>query len=455
MTRRVEFAFVLIICLIGISLRSVEINYNFDGDEVFSARLAAQPFWEMIQQSLADRPHPPLYIFLLFSWERIFGAGEVSVRSLSVLCSAGFFWAAYLLLRRLMPQGPALGALAILAVSPFFVYYGQQARPYSLIALLSATNLLAFLALLDLPDNRRRVIAWSVSCAGLVWAQYFGFLTIAVEIIVLLLTLPRRDKLILLSAGLLGIATILPWLVAAMGSLVTRGPDPLPHIDWIEKPAPQALLRFYVGIFGDVPGVRSRWLLLPLAALGVALYARAIRHGLSRPALALSGIGVGVPLVVFALSAYGPKPVWVERQLIGPALAFVALFGLWVANCPRWLCGAALLGALAWSGAAVPSVFPEHSKPPWRAVAKYLDIEYPNRPVLAAEWWVAEPLAYYRRLGEVLPVGSQPSQPALLLCRPGRDGGLARNLTPLRSWSWGRAQNTRSSATLKLYEVDR
>lgn len=73
MTRHAELAAALAICLVGIALRMVQIAYNFDGDELFSARLAARPFGEVIRQSLENRPHPPLHNLLLFPWVRAFG----------------------------------------------------------------------------------------------------------------------------------------------------------------------------------------------------------------------------------------------------------------------------------------------------------------------------------------------------------------------------------------------
>ncbi len=453
MTRYAELAAALAIYLVGIALRMVQITYNFDGDELFSARLAPQPFGELIRQSLADQPHPPLHYLLLSLWVRAFGAAEVSVRAFSILCSAAFLIVAHRLLRRLMSPGPALGSLGILAVSPFFVYYGQQARMYSLIALLTAVNLLAFQRLIDAPGDRRRAVVWATTCALLIWAQYLAVLAVAVEIAVLLPGLPRRDRVAVLSGGALAIATVLPWLIAAMGGQIWSRTDPLRQINWLERPRPRDLTRFYIRVFGEVPGVQGQWLLLILGALGVAYYATRIRWGLSRPALTLTTMGLGVPLAVLALSMYGPKTIFVGRQLIGSALAFVCLVGLWTASQPRWLGGAILLGTLAWSAAAAPSAFPVYSKPPWRAVADYLDADYPGRTVLATERWVASPLRYYRRAGEVQLTRGPLSEPALLLCRPGRDEGLARTLSPLRGWSWGREGSWDRTRSLTLYEV--
>jgi 4-amino-4-deoxy-L-arabinose transferase-like glycosyltransferase len=454
MTRRAEFAAAVLICLIGLSLRTVQIDYNFDSDEVFSAQIAAQPFGELIRQSLEDRAHPPLHNLLLSPWVRAYGSGEVSTRSFSVLCSAAFLIVAFFLLRKLMSPAPALGVLAILSVSPFFVYYGQTARPYSLLALISAVNFLAFVRLIDELGDRRRLLVWTASCAVLVWGQYFAVLTIAVEVAVLLPGLPRRNQFAVIVGGAMGVAAILPWLIAAMGGQLVQRSDPLTRIDWIERPVPQDLIWFFVRVFGDVPGVQTRWLLLPLTALAATFYAAMIRRGMSRQVLALTGIGLVIPLLVFALSFYGPKPVFVARQLIGSAFAFVVLFGLWVASRPRLLGGAALVGILGWCMAAAPSAFPVHSKPPWRSVAQYLDVEHPGCPVLVADQWTAMPLRYYRREGEIR-LGPNPAcPPVLVLCRPSGRADLLRS-SPLQNWSWGRTQNPDRLAKLRLYEVGR
>ncbi|WP_210420320.1 glycosyltransferase family 39 protein [Aquisphaera giovannonii] len=429
----------------------VQVAYNFDGDELYSARLAAQPAAEVIRESLADSPHPPLHYFLLSIWERAFGAGEVAARALSILCSAAFLAVAYCVLRRLMAPWPALGALGVLAVSPFFVYYGQQARCYSLIALLWAMNLLVFWRLLDAPMDRGRLLAWASTCALLSWAQYLAVLPVAVEIVFLLPGQSRRHQAVVLTSGVMALASVLPWLIAAMSTRIAMRRDPLSQIGWMDRPQVADLAWFYIGIFGVAPGFQARWLLLALASLCATYYAIGFWRRPSRHAVVLTVMGVVVPAVVFALSFYGPKPVFAERQLIGAALAFVTLTGVWAMNQPR-LAGIIMSCLFLWTAAAVPNAFPANSKPPWREVANRLDADYPGTPILAAEDWVAYPVSYYRRRGEVRRVQALPSEPALLLCRPTRDAGLVKGLTPLRTWAWGRASD--NSYGLALYEVN-
>jgi uncharacterized membrane protein len=112
----------LLILIIGILLRLYQIDYNFDGDEIFSTKAASGSFSNMIEASIKDRPHPPLHNILLFFWIKVFGSSEVSVRMLSVLASLLFLLVLYRLALLLMPIWPALFVLSIGSLSPFFIY---------------------------------------------------------------------------------------------------------------------------------------------------------------------------------------------------------------------------------------------------------------------------------------------------------------------------------------------
>ena len=90
-----EVCIVVVLLSIGVAVRTYQIDYNFDGDELFSAQLASRPFAEVISQSLEDRPHPPLHNILLHFWIGAFGASERSTRLLSVVLSAAFLLSAY------------------------------------------------------------------------------------------------------------------------------------------------------------------------------------------------------------------------------------------------------------------------------------------------------------------------------------------------------------------------
>ena len=130
----------LLILLLALGLRL----YRLDGqslwyDEGTSVVLAGRDVAAIVQGAAADI-HPPLYYVLLHFWARLFGSSEVAVRLLSAIAGLGVVGAVYLLGRRLFDQQVALVAALLAALSPFLVYYSQEARMYILAALLGAVS---------------------------------------------------------------------------------------------------------------------------------------------------------------------------------------------------------------------------------------------------------------------------------------------------------------------------
>ena len=195
----------------------------------------------------------------------------------------------------------ALGTLSIFALSPLFVHYGQQVRPYALITFLSALNLLTFIRILESP-RRGGIALWVMSCTLLVYAQYVGILFIAFEICLALFLL-RTDQLKVFLYGLVGSALILPWFVLPMEGYIFNGTDPLKGISWIGSQKPMSFIWFYVSIFGEVPGLQACWLLLVLTIIIVASMRHlAVERNLQAVHMVFFFIGIGLPAVVYLVS---------------------------------------------------------------------------------------------------------------------------------------------------------
>jgi mannosyltransferase len=83
----------------------------------------------------------PFHALVLFAWTRLFGPGEAALRSLEAVAGAAtvpiFWWA----LRPLGRPAAALAACALLAVSPFHLWYSQEARNYAFAILLGITSM--------------------------------------------------------------------------------------------------------------------------------------------------------------------------------------------------------------------------------------------------------------------------------------------------------------------------
>lgn len=120
-------------------------------DEALSVNIASLPPGDIFE-ALRHDGHPPLYYLLLHGWMQVAGTGDVAVRSLSGifgLLTLPLAWIAGV--RR---GGRVLGAVfvAVLAVSPFALRYGSEARMYSLVSFLA---LAGYLLVDDVVRGRR------------------------------------------------------------------------------------------------------------------------------------------------------------------------------------------------------------------------------------------------------------------------------------------------------------
>jgi len=113
--------------------------------------LDAKPFWfdEGLSVDLALAPpdyvlntidRPPLYYVLLHGWIKIAGVGPFTFRFFSAWWGALVLPLFYVLARQVLDRRAAWLTLLLAALSPFLVYYAQEARTYSLtLALLLAS----------------------------------------------------------------------------------------------------------------------------------------------------------------------------------------------------------------------------------------------------------------------------------------------------------------------------
>ncbi len=119
----------------------------------------------LITAGAAHDIHPPLYYYMLHFWMRLFGSSEFAVRALSALLGTVLVYLTYLLGRHLsnhctcpvrQVQGLGLVAAFLSAISPFQVYYSQEARMYILLAALSALSVYSFIKFLEAEASKTR-----------------------------------------------------------------------------------------------------------------------------------------------------------------------------------------------------------------------------------------------------------------------------------------------------------
>lgn len=400
---------------LALALRLRGISSALDGDEVFSVRAALGSWSHTIHIALNDRSHPPLHLILLHLWTQVFGASSVSVRALSVLASVVFLAALWLIARRFASRSVAVIATAVCAVSPYFVYYGQQARPYSLIACFALLSVLALLRWTERPESGSRALVYVVLCLCLMLSQYVGLVFVATEW--LALALAYRFSIRALAPSAVAVVPSILWFILG------RAANDLPmgtFIGWIARPRMADLPTTIIELCGWPPfphGGAILLLAIVIALAGVLIAAFAVADE-RRILLTSTALALSVPSALFVLSWVAPNSYWAPRQMIGSAAMFSVVIAAGLARCTPVLRSCAsivLLGCVGFASWLTP---PEAQRPAWDRVAETATEQCRDCRVVAFEPWVSNPLSYY--LGRPVDVvGAVPStnQRMVLVCR--------------------------------------
>jgi len=145
---RIKIALLLILVLAAF-LRFYRLDaQSLWADEGNSVSLSGRSL-DLITAGAAHDIHPPLYYYVLHFWMRVFGDSESAVRALSALLGTGLVYLTYLLGCHLSNYWLGLVAASLSAISPFQVYYSQEARMYILLAALSALSVYSFVRFLE------------------------------------------------------------------------------------------------------------------------------------------------------------------------------------------------------------------------------------------------------------------------------------------------------------------
>lgn len=213
-------ALAVVLGAVGLADASLWLDETFS---VFDARRDLVDILAMRGEAFGGAHHPPGYFLLLKGTMAICGAHEVCVRAPSVLGNAGIAAVLVWIAGRWFGLVPAAAAGVMWASTPYAIKYAQQARHYTLLALVAAVALLLLVRVLglwrdaaDKPSDRTFWALGLVASAGL-WLHLFA--------------LPMLGALVLLgalavatSADRSRLPTLRQWMTAAGVAVVASAP---------------------------------------------------------------------------------------------------------------------------------------------------------------------------------------------------------------------------------------
>jgi len=309
--------------------------------------------------TLENDRQPPLSILLFRGWIAIAGEAAAAIRLLPALVSC-ISLALFARLARTSCTGSARPlAVALLAVSPFGIWYAQEIRAYFLLELCAIVCLLALQRARSTPAHGiGAALAILLACAVAFGSHYMGALLVFTVAGVAALARARgeltsKQALLPMGAAIAGCALWSPWLVHVTRDQLANPwgfTARLSARDLAELP-----LRFFIVEADALPG----WLRVLGYALGAALLVaftaaalRALRH--PREPVLVALVAFLAPVLGAFMLALISYPNFAPRYLIVAEPAAVLLVACGLAALtnawPRRVAGSiALAGCLALS----------------------------------------------------------------------------------------------------------
>jgi hypothetical protein len=368
---------VLAACVVvAAALRFTRIGHqSFWLDESYTVDLVQRPFGDMLSGVASTESTPPLYYALAWLWEKVFGHGEAGLRSLSALFGTLTVPVAWRAAREWFDSPRAgLIAAALVAVNPFFVWYSQEARSYSLLVLMAALSLL-FL-------GRRAYAWWAITAALALLTHYFAAFLLVPEALWLLWS--ARERAAWLAVGAVGAVG------AALVPLAVHQRD-LGHTSFIADLSlrirltdlPKKLVTGELGTPTPLIG--------PLAGLiAVAAIVYALRARPGRVLVAMAAAAALLPLLLAAVGADYLLP----RNLIAVYVPVVLVVAAGLAG-RIGLVGAGVICAVALVVNIEVMSDVKLQRDDWRGAAKALGRATETRVVIVTPEFAKKPLRLY------------------------------------------------------------
>jgi mannosyltransferase len=399
-----------IVVIAGIARLATLDLQSFHHDEAVTVVKVLHPnLFDTVTAVVDKERSPPLYYVLAWAWSKVFGTGEVGLRSLSALLGTAVVPVAFLTARELASRRAGLFAAALVALNPYLIWYSQEARSYALMVLLTALALLFFVCAVRRQDGRF-LAPWALGAALSLTAHYFAAFLIVPMAIWLIVTHPRRSRAVAAVAAVaVAGAALIPLAVAQEGDDRRNAFTQVPLIERVGE----AGVDFFASeqpnlLEGDarVDAIQLTAAIVGVALLviGVGIVARSEDPALRRGALLVGSVGAAgaaVPLVMAAAGIDFFNP----RNLVGCVVPLLVVGALGLSSPTAGRAGtAAVAGAsvVFFGVLAGVATSEQMQRANWRGAAETIEQRGGARVIVAPRNG-DDPLQYYLEAERIPP----------------------------------------------------
>ena len=400
----------LLLVFLAFTLRAYRLGHqSFWYDEGQSYYFAHQDSLGAMLDVISESDHPPLYFLFLHLWMLLVGRSEFALRFTALFWSVLLVPLVYLLGRRAFGPREGITAALLMAISPFHVWYAQEARMYTLATFLRLLS--SYLLLSALQKGRRSLwLAYTLAALAAPYAHLYAcFILLFQGLFVLLWAWRNRLQGPFLRAWLLSQVGIglgfLPWVGIVLREYAGNATY-WPGILDMKRFLLDTVVAFSAGL--TLPLDRAAWTATAfLLALGVGCVSLALQR--SEPhrqqGFSLVLLYLMVPtLTALVISYHHPKYAPRYLLLVTPACYLLAAKGLVTLQAYRRWAGLAVILFTVILAGAIQSLYnnycgEEYARDDFRAVLGYIEANAWEDDAIIIVGGHAYPiLDYYNRL---------------------------------------------------------
>ncbi|MEA2213981.1 MAG: mannosyltransferase [Solirubrobacteraceae bacterium] len=377
----VELITVVLLTAVALALRASQLHQSVGGDEIFT-------YQDVVGRSLhsvlttvhtGGENSPPLFFLLAWATAKL-GDPSVWIRLPSLLAGTASVPLAYVLGRETVGRTAGLIAALIMAIAPFAVFYGVEARPYALMIFLVSLSTLALLRAVRPGASRWWWVLYALAAAAAAYTHYTCIFVLALQ--GLWSVWVCRQRIAALMANLAIVILYLPWLpqlrgksLAVIGDLYPLGAHRV--LTDLLRPIgghPAAPLR----AIPTIPGLIALGLCVLAGVVALVIDLRRSppsgwRARLPQHLPLIIGLTLATPVGLLLYSLLFTD-LWLPRGLSASIPAAALLVGALLAALPvRLTALAAAVVAVVLATGTMRSFDAVYSRGPYRAIAARLD----------------------------------------------------------------------------------
>jgi hypothetical protein len=289
---------IFLITILGAILRIYKISERSIWlDEAITAQVSQSGIIGIILNRAQTGIHPPFYFILIYFWTRIFGCSETSLRSFSLIFGVLSIPLLYKLVNKICDRATAIISSLLFSLSPFLIYFSQEARMYPLFTFLALLSLNYVYDLVSRKFSKKNLIKILIINSLLLYTHFFSSLLILAENIFIFITQKKNFK------------NIKSWLITQFIILIIFSP-------WI-----------YVILTRNTPEVYQGAQKLSIYSIGLSFYQ--IFFGFTRNFLEKRNLSYFVFLCFLALTFFGTtssiqkqKRIFIKYLILFYSLSF-------------------------------------------------------------------------------------------------------------------------------------